>query len=122
MTQTTLVIDQPTEYVDRTLQTASWWDRYTLHPGEYPVEWVTIDYRPVREGEKPYYGLVRIDATLEETYRVNTLFTASSSETTQPGTPDTVVQTAYAYSFTPNPKYPSLRPPFSHAGRLVTAD
>lgn len=71
---------EDTEYVDNTLQTASWWDKYTLKAGEYEVEWTTIDGRPVQDATQAYYGMVRVDATLDETYRVNRVFTASSAE------------------------------------------
>lgn len=34
-----VVFDEPTTYVDRSLATASWWDKYEIQPGTYPLEW-----------------------------------------------------------------------------------
>lgn len=86
------------EYVDRTLQTASWWDRYELHAGTYPVRYTTINGEDVEEfGGRPYWAVVTIEATLLETYRVNRLFTASSSETTTPNSDELVTFRFYAY-------------------------
>ncbi|ABS06146.1 hypothetical protein [Kineococcus radiotolerans] len=77
----TLTIPAATEYVDRTLATASWWDKYTILPGTYEVEVVTINGHPVpADSPRAYYVRARIDAVLTETYRVNRVFTASSAE------------------------------------------
>lgn len=77
----TLTIPAATEYVDRTLATASWWDKYTILPGTYEVEVVTINGHPVpADSPNAYYVRARVDAVLTETYRVNRVFTASSAE------------------------------------------
>ena len=91
---TVATLDQPTEYVDRTLQTASWWDRYELLPGSYAVEYVDTQYRPIG---RPYYAVVKVKAILKESYRVNRLFTASSSELTFPEQETTHSFVLYAY-------------------------
>jgi hypothetical protein len=85
------------EYVDRTLPTASWWDRYTLTSGEYELRLTTVQGDPVPEGQRPYYAMAEVDATLVESYRVNRLFTASSSEVTYPNRSATVCVQMYAY-------------------------
>ena len=86
------------EYVDRNLATASWWDRYELDPGEYPVEYTGIDWKPLRPGQRPYYAVIRgIRATLTDSYRVNRLFTASSAEQTRPDRQTTISLNTYAY-------------------------
>ena len=41
------------EVVDRTLATASWWDRHRLVPGRYPVVFTTIAGTTVEHGERP---------------------------------------------------------------------
>lgn len=92
-----LVIEEPTEYVDNTLQTASWWDKYMLQPGVYPFEFTLIDGRPVPNGGRPYYGKVRVEATLIEEYRVARLFAASSASTTTLNKVTTVTRGVYAY-------------------------
>lgn len=72
-----ITFDEPTEYVDRNLATASWWDRYLIQPGTYRVEWeISYGYtRPVIQ-----YGRARVDAVLVESYRENRLFTAVSAD------------------------------------------
>lgn len=82
MKKITATLTEATEYVDRTLQTASWWDRYTLLPGTYEVELTTSSHGPLHGGfdGQAYWATVRVDAVLEESYRVNRLFTASSAE------------------------------------------
>lgn len=72
------------EYIDRSLPTASWWDKYELIPGEYAVELYGYHGQPLRAGEAPVEARVRVAAILRESYRVNRLFTASSSEHTRP--------------------------------------
>lgn len=83
-------ITEPHEYVDRSLQTASWWDRYEIHPQTATVE----------IHERGWH--VSLKATLVETYRVNRLFTASSAETTHPQTEETVILTGYSYLYDPS--------------------
>ena len=63
----TLTIPTATEYVDRTLATASWWDKYTIRPGIYEVEVVTIDGHPVpADSPRAYYVRARIDTNTKE--------------------------------------------------------
>ena len=75
------VVDEGSIYVDRNLATASWWEKYRLVGGTYPVEYVTIDHRPVNvaEGGRPYYAIVRVPAVMIESYYVSRLFNASSA-------------------------------------------
>jgi hypothetical protein len=100
---TTHYVDVPEqgEWTDRTLATASWWDKYVIHPGTYPLEFVTIDYRPVREGQRPYYAQARVSATLVERYRVNRLLTASSAHHEDTHEDTHVIVTLYAYQVEP---------------------
>ena len=65
-------IPEDTAYIDRSFETASWYDKLVLRAGDYRVE---------MDGSR---ALVRVPATVVETYRVNRLFTASSAETTYP--------------------------------------
>lgn len=91
-----LVFDMPTEYVDRTLQTASWYDKYLIQPGTYPFEWTTIEGRPQMVG-RPYYAKVTLDAVLTEEYRVNRLLSHSSSHTKLQSTLTKITRSVYAY-------------------------
>jgi hypothetical protein len=86
-----LVFDEPTSWTDRSLPTASWWDRYEIQPGAYAFEWVNINGRPWNADPEaktsgylanigPYYAQVTVQAQLAETYRVNRLFHATSAE------------------------------------------
>ena len=92
------VVAEPFEYVDRSLPTASWWDRYEIVPGEYEVEFTTVDHRPA-DPETAYYARVRFAAVLKESYRVNRLFTASSGEHEHPDTAAHVSRWMYRYAF-----------------------
>lgn len=97
--------DEDVEYVDRTLVTASWWDRYVLKAGVYNGEWVNIDYTtwtgtsinfdPTRD--RPYYLAFQVPATLVESHRVNRVFQHSSVENTEPMKDATISRTMYAY-------------------------
>ena len=87
-------------YVDRTLATASWWDRYELTPGMCPLIPTNIGGIPCKPGEKPYYYIGEIDAILRESYRVNRLFHESSTETTFPDFAKTVYVRLYAHEVT----------------------
>lgn len=104
-----LVITEPTEYVDRSLATASWWDRYTLLPGTYRVVWEISSPAHVQ------YGRVLVDAILEETYRVNRVFTASSSETTEPKSKAIVPLGGYPWTWL---KAAAVTSPTSPEGRM----
>lgn len=84
-------------YVDRTLQTASWYDVHELQPGTYPVELADSNWVRTPYATDPYYASLRVPTLLLQEYRVNRLFTASSSSTTYPNTPDTVTFTLYGY-------------------------
>lgn len=89
------------EYVDRTLATASWYDRYQLVPGEYSAELTTIDDVPTTLDapfhRRPYYVRAWVDAVKLESYRVNRLFSASSAHTEAMHTPTRVLVRVYAY-------------------------
>lgn len=71
-------LDTPHEYLDSYGETASNWKKYTLTPGVYPVEFTTIDGRPVPVGDRPYYARIVVPAVLTETYYVNRIFQYSS--------------------------------------------
>ncbi len=86
------------DYVDRGLATASWWDRYELAPGEYPVWWSAIDGRQVPPGDLDlYYGQVSVLAVLAETYRENRIFSEVRAVTERPGTLSVVTLRPYAF-------------------------
>lgn len=92
-----LVVPADFEYVDRSLATASWYDVYTIKAGEYPITLTDVNYRPVKDSERPYYGTWKLDAILTEEYRVNRLFTASSAHTTNPEQETQVHGSCYGY-------------------------
>lgn len=112
-----LVFDEPTEYVDRTLATASWWDKYVIEPGTYAFEWVTMNHTPWNPDPNvhsagfianigPYYGQVRVLAHLTESYRVSRLFSESRAHLEKPENPGTVrlSRTVYAFQLPGCPK------------------
>lgn len=89
-------------YVDRSLPTASWWDEYELIAGEYPVRWTTVTHHEVTQDHpQAYYAVITVPAILTKTYRVNRVFTASSSETREPHLETTVTFTNYVYNAKP---------------------
>lgn len=92
-----LVVPTDFEYVDRTLATASWYDIYTIKAGEYPVTFVSIQGHPVERIEDAYYARWDVAAVKTSEYRVNRLFTASSSSTTHPNEETTVRDSMYDY-------------------------
>jgi hypothetical protein len=54
-----VTIMEPTEYVDRGFQTASWWEKVTLDPGTYEVvPWSNL----------PYYNHFKVPATIVSDY------------------------------------------------------
>jgi len=127
-----VIFDEPTEYVDRTLATASWWDKYEIQPGVYPLEWVDIDYRPWNPNPEarspgfianvgPYYALVVLKARLLEEYRVNRLFTASSVDHKlhDESPVVTLTRSVYAYQVPGCPKGQHGRPLTSYLGGRV---
>lgn len=65
----TVEITEPTEYIDRSFETASWWVKYELQPGTYEVvPWSNIKY----------YFHFQADAVTVEEHFVNRLFGSSS--------------------------------------------
>jgi len=98
----TLVVAENAEYTDRSLPTASWWDRYELVAGEYPVRFTNVSGREARDFDShadgsAYYAHFTVPAVLVESYRVNRLLTASSAHTERPNREETVTLTCYAY-------------------------
>lgn len=99
--------DEPTEYVDRNLATASWWDRYIIQPGTYAFEWQRNGRPWNADMDKPSPGfianvgpedgVVTLDAVLVEQYRVNRVFTASSAVHTHLKRSTTISRRVYAY-------------------------
>lgn len=92
-----LVVPADFEHVDRDLPTASWYDVYTIKAGEYPVTFTDIRGNEVHTVEDAYYAKWEASAILTEEYRVNRLFTASSSFTKTPNTETTVRGRMYSY-------------------------
>lgn len=118
-----LVIEERTEWTDRNLATASWFDVYELEVGIYPFEWVNINHTPWNAdlsvatpgyvgNTGPYYAKVRIPARLTREYRVNTLFTASSvsDQRYHHGPHKVLGQSVYAYQIPGCPKGQHGRP------------
>jgi hypothetical protein len=98
MTATTFTaIVDAAEYVDRTLPTASWFDRYQIPAGEYPVTFVTADGKVTDDPSRAYYANIVVDAVLTESYRVNRLLSASHARTDTPNNDTTVTFRPYAY-------------------------
>lgn len=103
-----VIVTEPGTYVDRSLPTASWWDKYTIEPGTYPIEYVNIDYRPWNPDPDvctpgfiantgPYYAIARVKARRIESYRENRLLHLTQAEHTQHDTEATVTVCLYAY-------------------------
>lgn len=100
-----VIFDEPTEYHRADYETASAWTKYVIQPGEYPVEFVTIDYRPTPEGERGYFGQVVLDVQQVKDYYENRLWNANgfacSAQTKE--TPDAPVtqlsRSTYAFQF-----------------------
>lgn len=62
-------VTEPTEYVDRSLPTASWWIRYEIQPGIYEVQpWSNL----------PHYQSVVTQAKRVEEHIINRLGASSS--------------------------------------------
>lgn len=94
-----LRVPEETEYIDRSLPTASWYDKYLLQPGDYPVEFTDIDHRPVDVSKaKPYYVLARVDAIQTEEYREARLLHHVQAETREMSLRTTVLAWTYAYN------------------------
>lgn len=52
-------VTEPTEYIDRSFPTASWWRKYEIQPGTYEVvPWSNL----------PYYNHFKADAVIIEDY------------------------------------------------------
>lgn len=86
-----LVFDEPTTFVDRSLPTASWWDKYEVQPGAYAFEWVTANGYPWNPDPEaitggfianvgPQWARVTVRARLVEEYRVNRLLSESRAD------------------------------------------
>lgn len=127
-----VVFDAPTEYVDRGLATASWWDKYEILSGTYLFEWVDLDYRPWNADPErvtpgfianigPYYAQVTLWARLLEEYRVNQLLTASSAAHRVHEDPRevTLTRSVYAYQMSGCPKGQHGRPLTTFLGGRV---
>lgn len=89
-----LTLPLDTVYYDRSFETASWYDQYSLKAGTYPVIFV--------DGPGTPRATVTVDATLLEEYRVNRLFSASSVQQTAHDTATTVTLSFYAYEIVPS--------------------
>lgn len=102
----TLTADE--HFHDASLQTASWYDEYTLRAGTYPLELVNIDYTPwnpdplVRTNGYirnigPYYARARIEAVQTHEYRESRLLQHVSATHTDMAVPCFVSRQFYAY-------------------------
>ena len=88
-----LTLPLDTVYYDRSFETASWYDQYSLKAGTYPVVFVGGPGTP--------RATVTVDATLLEEYRVNRVFGASSVKQTSRNMQTTVTLSFYAYQIVP---------------------
>lgn len=116
-----LEIQNPTEYVDRTLATASWWDKYLLQPGRYPFLLTNLDWQPWQPGyvapgytgpTGPYYAVAKVDALLIETYREARLLSEVRAERKAVSENATVTVRLYAYEL-------NTRKSWGGIGRIV---
>ncbi len=80
-----------------TWETASNYTKHRLTPGVYPIEFVDIDHKPVREGERPYYAIATIPTTIVEIYYVNRILNHTSAHQENPNKPGTILFRCYAY-------------------------
>lgn len=125
-----LVFDEPVEYVDRNLATASWWDKYQIQPGTYPFRWVNINgstWNPDPEVHTPgfianvgpYYAHVVLEVRLVESYRENRLLREVTSERRTHDEATTITRSLYAYQVPGCPK--GTRRPVTEfmGGRIV---
>lgn len=78
-------------------ETASNYTRHLLTPGVYPIELVSIDYGPLREGEKPYYATAKIPSTIVEIYYEDRILNTTTSHSEKPYSEGTVFFCCYAY-------------------------
>ncbi|MBQ1048462.1 hypothetical protein KBX50_08285 [Micromonospora sp. C51] len=85
------------EYVNRSFETASWWDRHKLVPGDYPLRLVTLQGKEVSTPEYAYAVSGRVRTVLVESYRENRLFSAVSADHTRPNTPSSVAVSIRPY-------------------------
>ena len=76
-----LTVQSDITLIDRSLPTAGWWDRLTIKAGAYMAD------IPVEDSHAQAY--FALDAIVEESYRVERLFTASSSSHEFPKTAKT---------------------------------
>jgi hypothetical protein len=104
MAELALLVHEAVEYVDRELATASWWDRYILAAGQYPIRFTTVGLGVVPDGQLPYYAVANIDAVLVEMDRVSRLFTASIASTRTATVPRKVRFCQYAHLVKPGLK------------------
>ncbi len=74
-----VVVAEPVEIADHSrYETACNYNTVVLTAGSYPVSWTTARHESVPEGKRPYYGGVRVDATLTARHLTNRFFGASS--------------------------------------------
>lgn len=118
-----VIFDAPTEYVDATLATASWFDVYEIQPGIYPLEWVNINYTPWNADPEaitsgfiantgPYYAQVTLDAKLVREHRESRVGVAHSTEDRyhHEAVVTTIKRSVYAYQVPGCPKGQHGRP------------
>lgn len=101
-------VDEPIVWVDRNLQTASWWDRYEIQTCTAEVRFTTINHSPFVPGhtepdpgrfvaKRAYYAMWTLDAYLVEEYRENRFLSATSASTRKTREHTTVTFRCYAY-------------------------
>lgn len=76
-----MLVDPTVVYTDRTLATASWWDKYNVDEGTYPLEYVDGRGDVLAEGADSRFCDARtlIPATLIESYRESRLLQYSTA-------------------------------------------
>lgn len=116
-----VVFDEPTEWVDRSLPTASWWDKYVIQPGAYPLEWVNINHSLWNADPEaitpgyianigPYYAACTMRARLIESYRENRLLQHVTAQYLEHDAERELVASVYAYQVPGCPKGQHGRP------------
>lgn len=130
-----VVFDVPTEYIDRSLATASWWDQYEILPGAYAFEWTNIDGTPWNADPEvrtngfianigPYYGSVTLEARLLESYRESRLLSEVRAQHDVHAEPKvvTISRRLYAYQLPGAPRRHGVPTVRFMGGRVVSIE
>ena len=101
-------VTEPFTWHDRGLATASWWDEYEILPGDYPLEWVNLSYRPWNPDPSvptsgyvanvgPYYAGAKADVVQTVSYRESRILSEVRPTTERPNSKGTRSFHCYAY-------------------------